>query len=108
MNRLKTSLKFVLGLAGSLPLCFLWHVYSTVIATIILPRDRLLRPWSERLWVAFVLLQVLVWSLPIMVAAIRLRKKLGWAFFWGVVCALLFMGWWDGGHLLRRAFVGKF
>jgi len=59
-------------------------------------------------WPLFVAVHMALWCSPVIVVGLCLRKRLGRVCLTGIAVSLLLTALLDGGHLVRRAYIGKF
>ena len=104
---MKQLRKFLLSLTLAFPFSLLWYGAAVRLDLIFLSTIRQTGSQGAD-WLLFVSLHLTTWSMPFVISAVILREKLGPAFLFGVMAALLLTASLDGGELLRRAFWGKF
>ena len=95
---------------GCLPTFFLGFIHYGVClswAAKLMGRDQG-GPWSNTSWVAFVVLHLTLWVAPFLLGAMLLRREYGRFFLVGMLLALVAIAALDGGHTVRRAYIGKF
>ena len=99
--------RFLLTFTFTVPLSVIWYGPALQLDLALVSTVGR-RPSEGMDWLPFVCLHLATWSLPFLIGAIVLREKLGPAVFFGVMAALVLTAWLDGGHLVRRAYCGKF
>ena len=107
---LRKIMVFLVTLIAACPIALLWYgcaiPLSFTMASFL--KEREAREPDDVAWQVTIAAHLAVWALPLLMGALALRRRFGWSVFVAVACAMLLVGADDGGHLLRRAFWGKF